>query len=63
MKNLLLVLSSPASGREDEYHEWYTETHLEEVVATPGFVAAQRVEFVVSKDGAPPRIPTLPSTR
>lgn len=54
MKHLLLVLSEPVPGKEDEYNDWYTGTHLGEVVNTPGFVAAQRFEFVVSKDGTPP---------
>jgi hypothetical protein len=54
MKNMLLVLSAPVPGHEDEYHEWYTGTHLQEVIETPGFVAAQRFEFVISKDGEPP---------
>jgi hypothetical protein len=53
MKNLLLVFSEPAPGGEDEYNEWYTQTHLGEVVATPGFVAAQRFRFV-STNGEEP---------
>lgn len=54
MQHMLVVQTAPVPGREDEYNEWYTGTHLQEVVATPGFVAAQRFEFVVSKDGVPP---------
>jgi hypothetical protein len=40
--NIFLVQSDPVLGREDEYNRWYTEQHLPEVLALPGFVAAQR---------------------
>jgi hypothetical protein len=46
MKNVLIVLTDPVPGQEDEYNEWYTGTHLREVVSTPGFVAAQRFKLV-----------------
>ena len=29
---ILVVLSSPVEGREDEYNEWYSNVHLREVV-------------------------------
>jgi hypothetical protein len=29
-------------AREDEYNEWYSQTHLPEIRAVPGFVAARR---------------------
>ena len=38
----LFVFSNPAAGREDEYNDWYDNTHLGEVLQVPGFVAAQR---------------------
>jgi antibiotic biosynthesis monooxygenase (ABM) superfamily enzyme len=42
-KGILYVESRPVSpDREDEYNRWYDETHLREVVALPGFVAARR---------------------
>ena len=41
----LVVLSEPMPGREDEYNRWYNEVHLREVVATPGFVSAQRFKL------------------
>lgn len=52
---MLIVLSEPVPGREDEYNDWYTDTHLAEVVATPGFVAAQRFVLadVDGNEGAP----------
>lgn len=48
----MLVLSEPVEGREAEYDDWYTNTHLGEVVATDGFVAAQRFGLVHG-EGAP----------
>lgn len=54
MKNILLVLSDAVPGDEDKYNEWYTGTHLGEVVQTPGFVAAQRFRFVVAGGDGPP---------
>jgi len=47
----LIVFSAPKPGREDEYNQWYNDVHLEEVVAIPGFVAAQR--FELSEDQLP----------
>lgn len=44
-KNLLLVFTRPAEGREDEYNQWYDERHLPDVAGLPGIVAAQRFIF------------------
>jgi hypothetical protein len=42
-KGMLLVQSRPADpAREDEFNDWYTHTHIPEVCAVPGVVAAQR---------------------
>lgn len=41
-ENMLLVLSNPVEGREDEYNAWYDETHVPEVLQLPGVTAAQR---------------------
>lgn len=38
----LVVFSDPIEGREQEYNDWYNKQHLQDVVAVPGFVAAQR---------------------
>jgi hypothetical protein len=37
-----MVMTDPVEGREDEYNQWYNETHLPELVRVPGIVAAQR---------------------
>jgi hypothetical protein len=41
----LIVFSAPTPGKEEEYHDWYNNTHLSEVIAIPGFAAAQRFEL------------------
>lgn len=50
-KHVLLVLSNPTDGKEDEYNDWYDNTHLGEVLQIPGITAAQRFEI----SGAPTR--------
>jgi len=49
-----VVLSNPVPGREDEYNDWYTNQHLGDVTAVPGFVGAQRFRLVdADAEGAP----------
>lgn len=38
----MMVFTDPVPGREAEYDEWYDGTHLPELLALPGFVAAHR---------------------
>ena len=38
----LVVLTNPVAGRENEYNDWYTNTHLKDVVQIPGILSAQR---------------------
>ena len=42
---LMLVFSNPAAGREDEYHRWYEEVHVPDVLRVPGVESAQRHEI------------------
>ncbi len=52
-KGILYVETFPSSpDREAEFHQWYDEVHLAEVVAIPGFVAAERY-VPVREDGGP----------
>jgi hypothetical protein len=44
-KYKLIVMSEPVEGREAEYNSWYNDEHLRDVVAAPGFSAAQRFEL------------------
>lgn len=38
----LIVFTSPAEGREDDFNDWYDNVHLAEFVALPGVVSGQR---------------------
>ena len=40
-----LVFSDPVAGKEDEYNKWYSEQHVPDIVAVPGFVSGQRLSF------------------
>jgi hypothetical protein len=44
-KYTLLVLTNPVEGREDSFNDWYTNTHIKDVVNVPGIVAAQRFKL------------------
>jgi hypothetical protein len=37
---------------EDEYHRWYNEQHLPDVLRVPGVVAAQRFAALPGEDGS-----------
>ena len=41
----MLVFSQPFPGREDEFNEWYTGRHLDDICALPGFTSAQRFKL------------------
>jgi hypothetical protein len=45
-KGILLVQTEPVAGREDEYHRWYEEVHIPEVLIEQSFTAARRFELV-----------------
>lgn len=49
--DLLLVFTNPADGREAEFNEWYDTTHVPDVLAVPGVVAARR--YAISKVDTP----------
>lgn len=38
----MVVLSHPVEGREAEFHDWYQNVHLDQVLACKGFKSAQR---------------------
>jgi hypothetical protein len=57
VKALLVVCTNPAdAAHEDEYNRWYTEEHLPDVLAIPGYVRATRYRMVEPPpgDAAPP---------
>jgi hypothetical protein len=49
----LIVNTSPAEGREDEYNDWYDNVHLPEFLALPGVISGRRFKVVPAKDGKP----------
>jgi hypothetical protein len=57
--SLLVVLTSPTEGREDEYNDWYSNEHLADVLKAAGFAAAQRYKFVPSTLSKRPAAPYL----
>ena len=50
-KYRLIVLSEPVEGREAEFNDWYSNQHLADVVAVPGFSAGQRFKLVQRCEG------------
>lgn len=42
MKALLVVFTDPVEGQEGAYNRWYTEEHLPDCLAIPGYVRATR---------------------
>jgi hypothetical protein len=51
-KHMLVVLSNAAEGQDGEFNEWYTNTHLGDIVALPGYVSAQRFKLSDAQMGA-----------
>jgi len=39
---LLMVYSSPTPGQDQDYHSWYQNQHLKDVVSLDGFVGGSR---------------------
>ena len=57
MRGILLVMTKPRDGADDEFNDWYDRIHLPEVLAVPGFVSARRFRAMPSVRG------TLPDQR
>ena len=53
-KHLLIVLTNPSEGREDEFNDWYNNIHLKDVLNIPGIVAAQRFGLSPAQRMTPP---------
>jgi hypothetical protein len=41
-KYTMIVYTSPAEGREDDYNKWYDDVHLGEFCALPGVINGTR---------------------
>ena len=48
----LIALTTPVAGREDEFHDWYQNVHLPEILALPGGISAQRFNLVAKLIGS-----------
>lgn len=44
-RHIFLAWTNAVPGHEDEFNAWYEDRHVVEVLATPGFITAQRFEL------------------
>ena len=44
-ENILVVLTNPVPGKEDEFNEWYTNIHIQEICQISGFKSARRFKL------------------
>jgi hypothetical protein len=44
----MLVFANPIPGREAEFNDWYTNTHMGDLVQLPGWVGAQRFRIITN---------------
>lgn len=56
-KGIMVVQSAPCDpAREDEYNDWYSNTHIPEVCAVPGFTGARRYKVHGAEPPAHPYV-------
>jgi hypothetical protein len=48
----LIALTTPVAGKEKEFHAWYQNQHLPELVAFPGMKGAQRYKLTAKLMGS-----------
>lgn len=54
-KGIMVVRTGPSDpAREDEYNDWYSNTHIPQVCAVPGITAARRFKVRGAADGEAP---------
>jgi len=41
----IVAFNNPVEGREAEYNDWYSNTHLADVLRVPGFLTGQRFKL------------------
>ncbi len=58
MKHVVVVLTEPTAGRDEEYNTYYEDLHLDEVLASTGWSTAQRFKLV-DEQGKPCPLPYL----
>lgn len=52
-QGMLIVQTEPVPGSDAEFHSWYDDVHVPEVLATPGFARARRYRTLRSSASAP----------
>src|SRR5262252_7788554 len=45
---VMLVFANPIPGKEGEFNDWYTNTHMGDLVQLPGWMGAQRFRIITS---------------
>ncbi|MCH9673051.1 MAG: hypothetical protein K0U93_16565 [Gammaproteobacteria bacterium] len=53
-RHLVFVLSEPTAGNDDEFHEWYEHTHIDEVLDSANWHSGQRFELTYEAGPACP---------
>jgi hypothetical protein len=51
----MLVFANPVPGLENDFNDWYTTTHMGDLVQLPGWLGAQRFRIVSSLNPRPTR--------
>lgn len=51
-KMKMIALTTPLPGKEDEFHDWYQNAHLPELVNGLGMEGAQRFQLVAKLMGS-----------
>lgn len=54
-KYTMIVLTNAKADQDDAFNEWYSGRHLSDVLAIPGFTAAQRFKYVGDAGLPPPK--------
>ena len=53
-RHVLTVFTNAQDGRDDEFNEWYSNRHLQDLLRVPGIVAAQRFRHSSVQRSNPP---------
>lgn len=53
-REIVIALVNAVDGTDAEFNEWYTNEHLPQVVALPGFISAQRYALPEALAGSSP---------
>jgi hypothetical protein len=51
----MLVFANPVPGLENDFNDWYTTTHMGDLLQLPGWIGAQRFRIVSSLNPRPTR--------